>query len=75
LARAQDSSPAPLRLTVRAAADGVAAELIERKGPTAPTPSMVKLFPSPDLISEHRRVPRRTVELPAPAVEHAAISE
>ncbi|OTP78460.1 RecA/RadA recombinase [Caballeronia sordidicola] len=37
---------------------------------------MVKLFPSPNLlISEHRRVQRRTVEMPAPAVEHAAITE
>jgi hypothetical protein len=36
---------------------------------------MVKLSPSPNLISEHRRVQRRTVELPAPAVEHTAITE
>jgi protein ImuA len=75
LARAQDSSPAPLRLSVRAAADGVVVELIKRKGPTAPAPIMVKLFPSPNLISEHRRVPRRTVEVSAPSVEHATISQ
>jgi protein ImuA len=75
LARAEDSSPAPLRLAVRAVAEGVALELIKRKGPAAPAPIMLKLFPSPNLISEHRRVQRRTVELPAPAVEHAAITE
>lgn len=75
LARAQDSSPAPLRLSVRAATDGVVVELIKRKGPTAPAPIMVKLVPSPNLISEHRRVPRRIVEVSTPAVKQAAISE
>ncbi len=75
LARAQDSSPAPLRLAVRAVAEGVAVELVKRKGPAAPAPIMVKLSPSPNLISEHRRVQRRTVELPTPALEHAAITE
>jgi protein ImuA len=75
LVRAQDSSPAPLRLAVRAVAEGVALELIKRKGSAALAPIMVKLFPSPNLISGHRRVLRRKVELPAPAVVHAAITE
>jgi protein ImuA len=75
LARAQDSSPAPLRLAVRPVAEGVALELVKRKGPAAPAPIMIKLVPSPNLMSEHRRVQRRTIELPAHAVEHAAVSE
>jgi protein ImuA len=75
LACAQDASPASLRLTVRPAADGVAIELIKRKGPVSATPIIVKLYPSPNLISEHRRAPSRIVELLAPAIEHVAISE
>jgi protein ImuA len=75
LACAQDASPAPLRLTVRPAADGVAIELIKRKGSVSATPIIVKLYPSPNLISEHRRAPSRIVELPTAAVEHVAISE
>jgi hypothetical protein len=75
LACAQDASPAPLRLTVRPAADGVAVEIIKRKGPVAATPIIVKLHPSPNLMSEHRRAPLRIVGLPAPAVGQVAISE
>ena len=75
LACAHDSSPAPLRLAVRPAADGVAVEVIKRKGPASADPIIVKLLQLPDLMSEHRRAPRRTVELPVPAVEHAALSE
>jgi protein ImuA len=75
LACAQDASPAPLRLTLRPAADGVAIELIKRKGPVTAKPIIVKLYPSPNLMSEHRRAPPRIVELPTPAVEHVAISE
>jgi protein ImuA len=75
LARAQDSSPAPLRLAVRPAADGVAVEIIKRKGPASAEQIIVKLLQSPNLISEHRRGPRRTVEMPVPAGEIAAIGE
>jgi protein ImuA len=75
LACAHDSSPAPLRLAVRPAADGVAVEVIKRKGPASAEPIIVKLLQSPNLMSQHRRAPRRIVELPVPAVEHAAVSE
>jgi protein ImuA len=75
LACAQDASPAPLRLTVRPAADGVAIELIKRKGPASAKPIIVNLYPSPNLMSEHRRAPLRIVELPTPEVGHVAISE
>jgi len=75
LARAQDSSPAPLRLAVRPAADAVAVEVVKRKGPASAEPIIVKLLQSPNLMSQHRRAPRRIVELPVPAVEHAAVSE
>jgi hypothetical protein len=53
----------------------VAIELIKRKGPASAKPIIVKLYPSPNLISEHRRAPLRIVELPTPTVEHVAISE
>jgi protein ImuA len=72
---AQDASPAPLRLSVRPAADGVAIELFKRKGPVSAKRIIVKLYPSPNLISECPRAPPRLVELPTPVVEHMAISE
>jgi protein ImuA len=75
LACAQDASPAPLRLTVRPAADGVAIELIKRQGPVSAKPIIVPLCPLPNLMSEHRRAPLRIVELPTPALGHVAISE
>jgi protein ImuA len=71
LACVQDASPAPLHLSVRPAADGVAIELIKRKGPVSAKPIIVKLHPSPNLISEHRRAPPQILELPTPAVEHS----
>jgi hypothetical protein len=67
--------PAPLRLAVRPAADAVAVEVVKRKGPASAEPIIVKLLQSPNLMSQHRRAPRRIVELPVPAVEHAAVSE
>ena len=73
LACAQDASPAPLRLTVRPALDGVAIELIKRKGPVAANPITVELYPSPNLMSEHRRVPLRIAEMPTSSVQGVTI--
>ena len=73
LACAQDPSPAPLRLTVRPAADGIAIEVIKRKGPASAQSLNVQLSPSPRLISTLRRAPRPAIEMPVSAVERASV--
>jgi protein ImuA len=73
LACAQDSSPASLRLAVRPAADGIAIELIKRKGPASAQPLIVQLSPSPNLMSGYRRAPRRPIEPPVHTVENASV--
>jgi protein ImuA len=73
LACAQDPSPASLRLTVRPAADGIAIEVIKRKGPASAQSLNVQLSPSPRLISTLRRAPRPAIEMPVSAVERANV--
>jgi len=66
LANAQDSSPAPLRLALRAAENGVSVEVIKRKGPVGGASFIVPVGPSPSLISpfarKQRRLPTRETE-------------
>jgi cell division inhibitor SulA/protein ImuA len=58
LARAGDSSPAELRLTVRPCESGVSVSVIKRKGPSMDGSVSVELRPSPVLLSPHARVKR-----------------
>jgi len=60
LASAADSSPATLRLCVRLAGDGIAVDIIKRKGPIRAERLSVTLQPSPVLLSPHARVRRHT---------------
>ena len=60
LASAADSSPATLRLCVRPAGDGIAVDIIKRKGPIRAERLSVTLQPSPVLLSPHARVRRHT---------------
>jgi protein ImuA len=73
LACAQDPSPASLRLTVRPAAEGIAIEVIKRKGPTSAQSLNLQLSPSPRLIGTLRRAPRPAIEMPVSAVERANV--
>ncbi|MGI4813587.1 MAG: translesion DNA synthesis-associated protein ImuA [Janthinobacterium lividum] len=59
LAAAQDSSPAPLRLALRPAGDGIAVDIVKRRGPAREQPLSVLLQPTPILFSRHARVSRR----------------
>jgi protein ImuA len=58
LARALDSSPAELRLTVRPCEGGVSVEVVKRKGPSMNGSVSVELRPSPVLVSPHGRAMR-----------------
>jgi cell division inhibitor SulA/protein ImuA len=60
LASAADSSPATLRLCVRPAGDGIAVDVIKRKGHIRAERLSVTLQPSPVLLSPHARVRRHT---------------
>jgi protein ImuA len=73
LAYAQDASPASLRLTVRPAADGIAVEVIKRKGPSPAQLLNVQLSPSAHLISTYRRAPHPAAETRASAIERANV--
>ncbi|KDR40282.1 translesion DNA synthesis-associated protein ImuA [Caballeronia glathei] len=65
LASAADSSPATLRLGIRAAGGGIAVDILKRKGPVRKETLSVILQPSPVLLSPHGRIRRH---LPTPAV-------
>jgi protein ImuA len=73
LACAQDPSPASLRLTVRPAADGIAIEVIKRKGSASAQLLNVPLSPSPNLISTYRRAPRPAVETHVSPIERVNV--
>ena len=62
LASAQDSSPAPLRLSLRPAAGGLEIGFIKRRGPQRDAPLFLPLAPS--LLQRHATLDRA---LPAPA--------
>jgi protein ImuA len=58
LAAAQDSSPALLRLALRPAEEGLAVDIVKRRGPTLAAPLSVVLQPTPVLLSRHGRTKR-----------------
>jgi protein ImuA len=60
LASAMDSSPAQLRLSLRPAENGVAVEIIKRKGPAANGTFIVPVGPAPSLLSPFGRKSRRS---------------
>jgi protein ImuA len=64
MACARDASPAPLRIAVAPAANGVELTFIKRRGPRQDKPLLVTLTPSPILLHRHV-VP---LDLPAPAI-------
>ncbi|AKZ64051.1 cell division protein [Herbaspirillum hiltneri N3] len=70
LSCAQDASPAPLRLSLMAAAGGVDIGFVKRRGPQRDTPLFVSL-PSLNLL-HHASVDRRT---PAPVAAGSVLSE
>jgi protein ImuA len=59
LAAASDASPAVLRLGVRPAGDGIAVNIVKRRGPSRAEPVSVSLQPTPILFSRHARISRR----------------
>ncbi|GLU35058.1 translesion DNA synthesis-associated protein ImuA [Trinickia caryophylli] len=61
LSVAQDASPAPLRLAVRPAQDGISIDIVKRRGPTRAEPLSIPLQPSPVLFSRHARISRRQI--------------
>ncbi|MDE1010104.1 MAG: translesion DNA synthesis-associated protein ImuA [Paraburkholderia fungorum] len=60
LATTRDASPAPLRLAIRAAKDGVDIQFLKRRGPARDEPLFVALTPSPILnVKRNATVDRR----------------
>jgi protein ImuA len=68
LAAARDTSPAPLRLALRPAQDGLSIEFVKRRGPKRDEPLVVPLTPSPILLSRHASLDRVTSATPRPRV-------
>lgn len=58
LTAAQNSSPAVLRLAVRAAKGGIEVEIVKRRGPLRAEPLSVVLQSNPILLSQHARSSR-----------------
>jgi protein ImuA len=59
LAAARDSSPALLRLALRPSSDGLAVDIVKRRGPARAEPLSIPLQPTPVLLSRHARLSRR----------------
>ena len=70
LAAAQDASPAPLRLSLRPAAGGIAIEFVKRRGPQRDAPLFLPLTPS--LLQRHAPLDR---SLPAPVTARSVLPE
>ncbi|MES2760274.1 MAG: translesion DNA synthesis-associated protein ImuA [Pseudomonadota bacterium] len=70
LAAAQDSSPAPLRLSLRPAAGGLNIEFVKRRGPQRDAPLFLPLTPS--LLQRHASMDR---PLPAPVTARSVLPE
>ncbi|MFC0135611.1 cell division protein [Massilia eurypsychrophila] len=70
LAAAQDSSPAPLRLSLRPAAGGLNIEFVKRRGPQRDAPLFLPLTPS--LLQRHASLDRA---LPAPVTARSVLPE
>jgi protein ImuA len=68
LAAARDASPAPLRLSLTAAAGGVDIGFVKRRGPQRDTPLFLPLTPS--LLQRHAPLDRPT---PAPAAARSVL--
>lgn len=66
LASASDTSPAPLRITVRPGRDSVAVEFVKRRGPALTEPLIVNLSHSPILLNRHATLDRRISTAPQP---------
>ncbi|MDT8843535.1 translesion DNA synthesis-associated protein ImuA [Paraburkholderia fungorum] len=67
LATTRDASPAPLRLAIRAAKDGVDIQFIKRRGPARDEPLFVPLTPSPILnVKRNATVVRRPSPVAVP---------
>ncbi|HEX7934243.1 MAG TPA: translesion DNA synthesis-associated protein ImuA [Paraburkholderia sp.] len=67
LATTRDASPAPLRLAIRAAKDGVDIQFIKRRGPARDEPLFVSLTPSPILnVKRNATVVRRPSPVAVP---------
>jgi len=59
LSAAHHTSPAPLRLALRPAEDGLSIEFVKRRGPQREHPLQVALMPTPILLNRHGSVDRR----------------
>ena len=70
LAAAQDSSPAPLRLSLRPAPGGLDIEFVKRRGPQRDAPLFLPLTPS--LLQRHATLDRA---LPAPVTARSVLPE
>ncbi|MFM0085017.1 translesion DNA synthesis-associated protein ImuA [Paraburkholderia sediminicola] len=67
LATASDASPAPLRLAIRPARDGVNLEFVKRRGPRRDDPLFAPLSPSPILnVNRNASVDRRPSPVAVP---------
>ena len=66
LSAARQTSPAPLRLALKPAADGVNVEFVKHRGPTHDAPLFVSLLPSPYLLNRHASLDRRLSAAPRP---------
>ncbi|PRZ42372.1 protein ImuA [Paraburkholderia fungorum] len=73
LAAAQSTSPAPLRLALRAARGGLEVTFVKRRGPQRDEPVFVSLVPSPVLLSRYATLDRRTSAAPRPRVVSPAL--
>ncbi len=70
LAAAQDSSPAPLRLSLRPAPGGLSIEFVKRRGPQRDAPLFLPLTPS--LLQRHATLDRAQ---PAPAPARSVLPQ
>lgn len=73
LAAAQATSPAPLRLALRAFRGGIEATFVKRRGPQRDEPVFVPLTPSPALLNRYATLDRRTSAAPRPRVVSPAL--
>ncbi|MFT0172083.1 translesion DNA synthesis-associated protein ImuA [Paraburkholderia mimosarum] len=77
-AAAASTSPAPLRISVEAAAGGLNISFIKRRGPHRDEPVFVALSPTPVLLNRHAPLDRRSSATPAhreflPNLVHAGV--
>lgn len=73
LAAAHESSPAPLRLSVRPAANGIEIQLIKRKGPQHEQPLYLPLISSMPLTDTPDSAPGASSPTFFPVLDHASV--